>query len=808
MHLLPSVLCAVAMACDDGVPTPPPPPVPWPVIVGDGFRAAVDLGGGVIEVSLPSLAAPVRIPLGVAVHPDAADRRYRVDPAVEPALLPSAVMEDGRPLLDAALMHLRVDGLDAAVSVGVRALPHGLLLVYGLPRAVLAEVSTVAAAGGGVGRAWFDRTPAGRPLVIAGVSEPGGIGLACPARLALPIDGLGRGLLGLRLRGSIAVDDESPEDAAVRVRIRAGGDDLYDSGPLLRGAAPQPLDVALPETAELWLVAEPVGDGPATAVLDLLDLHFHGAGSTLPIAPRLRLRAPGIDLMVDADGRGIGAENLVALPAEPIAGLSGGAIDQNSPYAGLLRPPPLLLPFAVGEGNHLGVGLCYLPDATRFAFESGQVTLAVPPALLARVLDEDDPLRIAVVLLFADSRTQLFQRYRAALVSVGACVDVRDTGGLTLPDWWREPLIFAEAPPGQGRFARFDRFEVDKIIALAETELGLDRFTVVIDGPWSSLPGSPAPNEAFAGLRSLIADQHVRGRHILLGWDLTAAAEGSFADIARVATGGAIDATDERRYRGFASELARRCLSEQLDALGADGFVLRGLERLRDPTATVGYAMPARGTGLRELELLLRGLQEGVSVMRPDALLLAPTAAPQLMAHLGGALLPARGYSHAALLKRSDELIATTPDLPLFFGPRDLADGELLRVAARSVAGGVPSIGSQALLALDATQRRALAAILSLAGSRRLGLPQVLADGRVRLGVDERVFAESLAEDRGVVVYPSRDEAHLAVVDDAAVDLPFVPTAVLEGHGAEIELVAAGARLVGAQPGLVYRFRR
>ena len=808
--MFPSFLLTALLSVQEDPPAPPPPP-PDPVFVGDGYRADIDLGQGRLDVSFDG-GDRLSIPLGLALRPSASPGVFAVDPLDEPRTI-RAPMDGGiATTLGAALLHLALPGAaadePARVSVGVRIATHGLMVIYGVPRAALDGVAFPAGKAGERSPLSFGWTTAGAPLRVAGTRVVDGVGVRVPSRSTVSLSAAlsDPGMVGVRLAGRVGVDDSSDEDASVRLRLVSDGDELFDSGLLRRGAAATEVDVALREgSSELRVEVEPSAEfyGDATVVLDGLVLR--SAGRSIRVAELLRAGEAGVDLLVGPGGEGV-TGGWEALPVD--AATDGPpAIDQGVSDPAAFRPPPLLLPFRLPGGTHVGVGLGYLPDATRYAYESGRFSVSIPAGLLARTVDEEDQLRVLVTLIFAPSRAELLERYRDTLVTIGASVEVGTTGGLMRPAWWRHPVIFAQRPPGRGRFARFDTYELEKLVQRVEQDLGLSEFTVVVDGPWNDRAGEATPSAEFESLRSFIAEQHVARRHVLLRWDPTGAAEGSFADISQVRAGDAVDATDKKRYRAFAAEVARRCLSDQLGALGADGLVVRGLERLRDPTTGVTYRAAARGVGLRELELLLASLHAGARQAKEDALLVAPLTSPHLLAYIDGILVPTRGIGVDGFAARSADLLALAPDVPAFVGPGSSGDGDLLRIAARGVALGVPSVGSRQLASLDEPSRKGLGAILSLASLCPLGLPESTDDGRVRLVVGERLLAETLPDDSGVVVYPDRDLAFLAVAVDGDVALPFSPSAVIEAHDAEVSLDGEETRLVGARRGVVYRFR-
>ena len=119
---------------------------------------------------------------------------------------------------------------------------------------------------------------------------------------------------------------------------------------------------------------------------------------------------------------------------------------------------------------------------------------------------------------------------------------------------------------------------------------------------------------------------------------------------------------------------------------------------------------------------------------------------------------------------------------------------------------GVPALSSLALSHLDGQQAAALGAVLRLHDERPAGRPEQLPDGRRKLTFEGRVLAETLLHDRGLIVYPTRSQAALAVIEDGDVWLPFQPLSVEPETPIVADSSADGAILIAARSGQIYRF--
>ncbi len=783
---------------------------PEPIFVGTEGSTRLDpLTGGLTMYGADG-AALLHLDPSVGLRPAHPPRAFvpthRESP-VDVEFLARAATDTEPARVDAALLRLGPTSSEGPrASVGVYAGPYGPVLHYAIPNAAFAGLGEQTS---GTAGATINRTPLGFPPSV-GRSRPDDVVSAfAPFRFGMRASLLGgRAASEFRLRGRFALDDASEEGAAVRLRILAGGVEMHDERSVRASEPAVEFDAPLSDASEITIEVADTEDARGRAIVDLIGVAFEGPGGLrLPLARVLGDDEPGIDFFV-----GSGLDAVVPSSPEPDPRRERlGVIDAKRPLDRSVGAEALLLPFRTAGGGWIGIGLNQVPDATRFAFERGCITLNVPtPPPAADGQPSEDQVRVTLVVVHGASRAELFQRYRETLVSTGGSAAIRAIGTIVEPDWWRHPLVYVRRPPGRGRFATFDTFEAAKQIDEAKRRLGLGRFTVVLDGRWTRSEGDPRPSAEFHGLRGLIAAQHVEGRHVLLRWDLFAAEPGSFAVTVDASNGSRIDPTRLRPYRSFVHEVVRRTLDDQLHSLGADGFAFAGLERVVDPRDTGAVADPSRGIGWREIDLALDPFRREVEQMGLDAVLVASCALPQVVTRFDALQFDPAGATADVQRERIAQLVAAVPDAPIFFVPSEGTARDVLESVVRGVALGVPAVSGRALRRLSDDEAKAVGVVLSLALETKLGIASIGADGRCRMEFEGRMYAETLEGDAGVVVYPDRRTAKVAVIDAVDVRLPFVPAAGVdggEGGDAQVEIMNDGAILRQARPGVVYRFR-
>ena len=108
----------------------------------------------------------------------------------------------------------------------------------------------------------------------------------------------------------------------------------------------------------------------------------------------------------------------------------------------------------------------------------------------------------------------------------------------------------------------------------------------------------------------------------------------------------------------------------RIHAIAADGFVVRGLEAVRDPLQSQTAHNPAAGVGVREIRRLLEVLAVESQRAQRGALIVAPVGAPECIESLGMTWLTRERADDSAVEYAALQLAASQPDLPLVIGPR------------------------------------------------------------------------------------------------------------------------------------------
>ena len=209
--------------------------------------------------------------------------------------------------------------------------------------------------------------------------------------------------------------------------------------------------------------------------------------------------------------------------------------------------------------------------------------------------------------------------------------------GRARPSWWAEPGFCGwgeqsyqgcESPtfvPGhlpEGTAARCTQRLYEDSIALLEAE-GIHPGVVTVDDKWQRVYGMARPDgQRWPDLRGFIAEQHRRGRRVLLWWKLWDGEGLPGEDLLPGVEGLVVDPTSPS-YRQLLAREVRHALLE----LGADGFKVDFLHR--GPTRQHG---PARAglSGVRLLRSMLEAIRNPALEAKEDMLLVAHAANPFL----------------------------------------------------------------------------------------------------------------------------------------------------------------------------------
>jgi len=742
---------------------------------GDDYRVQVDPRESTMQLELADGQTLVMLPLSVVLRPSWPPVRFenhepvqvlrarsasspppdQGDPTDPTQSANSAPPDDpGDVNAVAVLLNLTAEGVDEAVRAGIRPGPFGPVVSLAVPLA----------------------RETGRKIVVTGGSvrrdDHDTIVIHAPDELTVLLQDAG--LDPVRVRGVCRT--EGPPDAEFGLQIRADGEALFGLGP--ETADGWSFDVVLPPDAGriTFSVRE-----PATR-LELVGVTFRTGGPggrPVPLMTLLESSWTGLDVFESRDGA---TDAEVRVPASSCSlDLRIDASEASSDGTGI----PFVTLSATAD-QAIGVGLAQAPDVTYMAAQDDRVLLDLSEQSgRADTRAGATSMSLNLIVILAPTVDELLPRYHETLQQVGLARR-RDNG--TRPGWWSRPLLLLS--PSTTR--TFDARALGQIVNRAQRLLGGAEFTVVVDGPWSLTDGDPRARPAFGDLRSLVADQHLDGRSVLLRWPLLAADIGSLADTYGLSAGNVLDVSQTRQLRDFLADVTRRCLSTELDGLGADGFLIEDV---------------ARGSGLGDVDRLTRLLAAAATSTREDALLVGPLAAPQL-GGVEGVLV--RDATTEKLMRvasvRPFGPVYARPRLARLVGANAPAGNDaqaLLEAFARTVVMSAPCIDAAVLDALDPETGAALGAILALTRNRRPGTPERVGSRIVVWSGDELV-AETLQHDAGAIMYPGEDDAVLALTRAGDVVLPFT----VRGEHPDIESDPDGSLLVNGQPGRDYRFAR
>lgn len=781
-------------------------------LVGKFATAQVEAESGRLAVYDEARRLVARVPIGLAVRPQWPPRTYAPSGSESVLFMHAEADEQGTAALENVVALLTEFEGSPRASVAVRAGEFGPVLSWSLPMELVEGLTSAVTISGEGSSVQFDATPAGQPMRVAGEVVRHGLAVRAPARLqfrlrdVLKAASIGDDLpsSGFRLTGRVGLDDASDTDAVVDVSLSADGRLLRPTQALRGDARTFDFDLAAPVAEDLVISIKPHTTG-TIATVDLLSLQLDTIdGGAVDLLDVVRSAQSGVDLCIDANG-GIEWDAAFALAADGLRQANESTARVALDAAGVVTFAPQLLVRESADGRCVGFGLTLLPDATAVTLDSDRIGVPIPTRLLAARGSGAGALTLSLAVIVAEDRPQLLERYRAVVVEHGTSPVVRDLGNLTLPTWWRDPWIVVDPRTSD----RFDDVALERALADAHDRLGLKGATLVVDGPWYVAPGEPSPSESFARLAAITSQARVRGDHVLLAWDAFRIAADSFGDISRVAEQGLLDSTYLSRTQDYLREVTRRTLSRELDALAADGFLVRGLEAVRDPQQLQAAHNAAAGVGVREIRRLLEVLAVESNRARAGTLIAASVAAPECIESLGMTWITRARADDAAVEYAALQLAACQPDLPLVFGPRAgalTADfAAELRFLTRAVVLGTPAVDAADVRRLAEADARTLGALLQLPAHRPFGVPRREPDGTLAARFDGRTYARTLAGDRGVVVHPDADTGLLVVSEDGDVE---VPGSVSAADPQLERAVGEGTtRLIGARRGVVYRLR-
>jgi len=441
------------------------------------------------------------------------------------------------------------------------------------------------------------------PLKIGGQQYPKGLGTHAYSQIIMQLPQPCTDFLA-----QVGVDDEVGNDhGTVVFQVFTDGSKVYDSG-LLRGSdQPVGVSVALEGVSELKLIVTTGGDNNWWDHADWAMARLvKASGDTLYISDWIRSLMEQVNLFC-SDSGGVETNGWTKMfTPEPDNFYSSGevGVDLLDTRDGkrYFAPAPLNLSFQTPAG-WFSVGLCELPDATRFVFSSNYFfidyawsKMEVPTNQLYWIT----PL----CFTFNEDEWQAISDYRNYLLNHEYIVDP-SMEERNIPQWWMEPLVCTWGEQlAQGIWMGSPGFNTNWVrgyVQQQEEKLGYQNFTLILDDKWQKFYGDPNPDpNRFGDLRDLIDELHTSGHHVLLWWKCWHGEPGSLPQGMGITENGLIDATNPQ-YIDYVQTCMDKMLGDGPGCLDADGFKMDYIFDIRDPQQGASYADPSEGIGLREL---------------------------------------------------------------------------------------------------------------------------------------------------------------------------------------------------------------
>ena len=324
------------------------------------------------------------------------------------------------------------------------------------------------------GEARVDRSVDGHPLKIGDRSFEHGVGTHAASTWQLALDGQGE-----RFEAQVGVDSEVGAKGAVVFRLEADGREIYHSGTLRGGEAPEPLSVALDGVKTLTLLVEPVGYGNQFAHADWADavLVMKGGQPRTVAIPK---------------------EAAVILTPPPAAAprINGARIFGVRPDA------PFLFTVAATGERPLSFAADGLPAGLQLDARTGRIT--------GTLMEKGE---YAVTLHAKNARGEARRPFK---IVCGATV------GLTPAMGWNSWNCFASAVTADHVMAAADEMVSTGLIDHGWTYINIDDFWQVskdsqdptLQGPHRDAQGNILPNPRFPDMRQLADYVHGKGLKI------------------------------------------------------------------------------------------------------------------------------------------------------------------------------------------------------------------------------------------------------------------------------------------------------
>jgi len=596
------------------------------------------------------------------------------------------------------------------------------------------------------------------------------------------------------------VDDEVGDRGTVVFQVFTDGSKVYDSGILRGNDQATPVQISLDNVVQLQLIVTDGGD----------DIHYDHAnwamarlvkanGDTLYISDWIRSLQEQVNIFCFDQG-GVDTNGWIKMfTPEPDQFYydSEVGIDllQFRDHKRYFAPAPLNLAFQTPAG-WFSVGLCKLPDATRFVFTNNYFYMDY---IWSKMDIQSDTLYWITPLCFTFNQNewQGIIDYRNYLINHEYIVDPT-MEERNIPQWWMEPLVCTWGEQGADGIAYaaagFDYTWVKSYVEQQEQKLGYRNFTLILDDKWQKYYGDPNPAPGrFDYLRSLIDDLHAKGHHVLLWWKCWHAEPGSLPYQMGITDHTLIDATHPN-FVDYVQQSTYKMLSSDPECLNADGFKMDYIFDVRDPLRATAYGNPSLGIGLRELYRYMKVWYTEAKKIKPECLITFSGPDPHFAAIQDMTRLNDGDRTHSTTNWQNRARVSSlaAPNLLIDGDGWDMYHDLIFPHLVTSSVYGVPSLYFLSKFS-DNTPiadwiLEIVGKVFSVSAMRRPGKSTFLSPGRWQMADEEGLVAESMQNSNSLIVYPDSCNGYAITVVNQDLIIPL--------HGRTVSQVLADSQNV------------
>jgi hypothetical protein len=656
-------------------------------------------------------------------------------------------------------------------------------------------------------------------LTIGGNQYPKGLGTHANSEIIMQL-----GEPYLEFLSEAGVDDEVGNNGSVVFQVFTDDSKVYDSGILEGSDSAEVVEVSLQNVEELKLIVTNGGD----------NIHYDHAdwalarlvkdnGDTIYISDWIRSLQEQVNIFCSDQGT-VNRDGWIKMfTPEPDVFYYDDEVgvdllhtrDNKRHYA----PAPLNLSFQTPAG-WFSVGLCELPDATRFIFKDNYFFIDYTWSKMN--LPSDTLYSITpLCFTFNEDEWQGIRDYRNYLLNHDYIVDP-SMEERNIPQWWMEPLVCTWGEQGADHIpcgaAGFNTEWVENYVNDQEEKLGYSNFTLIIDDMWQKYYGDPNPDPIrFKYLRTLIDDLHSKGHHVMLWWKCWAADPGSLPDQMGIADNGLIDATHPD-YVSYVQQCMYKMLSGDPGCLNADGFKLDYIFVMRDPATASGYADPSKGMGLRELYRYMDIWYSEAKKIKPECLITFSGPAPHFAAVQDMSRLNDGDRTHSTIWwqNRARISILSAPNLLIDGDGLDMYEDLIFPHLVTSSVYGVPSLYFLSEFAdevpIEDWMLEIVGNVFSISAMRPPGKSTYLSPGRWQMhDYNERLTAESMQNSTSVVFYPDTINGYAVTVENQSIIIPLhgrnVTKVLKDTQDVDFIIEGDNLKILSAVKGQIYNIK-